>query len=58
VKSKPERLCGLQVDDQLELGRLLDRQIRGPRAIVAPTPVAVVNAAVPTQPSTWRHARR
>ena len=27
---EPERIRGLEVDDKLELGRLLDRQIGGP----------------------------
>ena len=29
--SKPERLGGLEVDDQLEFGRLLDRDVGGLR---------------------------
>ena len=28
-KSQAQRLCGLQVDDELDLGRLLDRQRAG-----------------------------
>src|SRR6267142_3243301 len=36
---QPERLRGLQVDHQLELRRLLDRQIRGLRASKDPVDV-------------------
>src|SRR4051794_27956142 len=31
--SLPERLCGLQIDDQFEFGRLHNRQIGGPFAL-------------------------
>src|SRR5215207_11274049 len=44
-KAKP--LCGLQIDDQLELGRLLNRQVGGLGTLEDPTDVEARQAVSP-----------